>query len=44
MQVALPLTVGWLDDCVVAVVALLVEFAILTMLLVGLRPALLEAV
>jgi hypothetical protein len=40
----LPLAVGWLDDCVIAVITLLVELAILPVLLVRVAPALLEAV
>ena len=44
MQVALPFTVGWLDDGVIAVITLLVELSILPVLLIRLLPTLLEAV
>jgi hypothetical protein len=43
VKIRLPLNLGWFEDSVVAVVALLVELAILAMLLIAGGPALLEA-
>ena len=44
VQVTLPLRAGWLDDGVIAIVALLVELAVGAMLLIRLLPALLETI
>jgi len=44
VQVTLPFAAGWFDDCVVSVVTLFVELAVLCVFGVGLAPTFLEAV